>query len=127
MLRTAANEAGGFIASCRNPIPARMVAERAVLGGISQALEVGRAIVRAEPRGGEAVIDGDLRGDGRQIIAEARWLATALVYTKEAFDCGTHRDRGAGREHRRARDERVHGARARRRADRDLSRRDHDA
>ena len=38
-----------------------------------------------------------------------------------------HRDRGAGRDHRRPRLERVHGARARRRADRDLSRRDHHA
>ena len=87
-LRTAANEAGGFIASCRNPIPARMVAERAVLGGISQALAVGRAIVRAEPRGGEAVIAAICEATGGDIIASGTVAGTGLVYTKEAFDCG---------------------------------------
>ena len=64
-LRTAANEAGGFIASCRNPIPVRMVAERAVLGGISQALARGprhRARGTARRRRGHR---RDLRGDRR--------------------------------------------------------------
>jgi uncharacterized protein len=87
-LRTAANEAGGFIASCRNPIPVGMVAERAVLGGISQALEVGRAIVEAEPRGGNAVIEAICAATGGGIIASGTVTANTLAYTKEAFDCG---------------------------------------
>jgi uncharacterized protein len=87
-LRTAANEAGGFIASCRNPIPVRMVAERAVLGGISQALEVGRAIVEAEPRGGDAVIEAICAATGGGIMASGTVTANTLAYTKEAFDCG---------------------------------------
>jgi DUF917 family protein len=87
-LRTAANEAGGFIASCRNPIPVRMVAERAVLGGISQAINVGRAIVGAEARGGDAVTEAICKATGGSIIAEGSVAAAGLTYTKEAFDCG---------------------------------------
>ncbi|HMK85474.1 MAG TPA: DUF917 family protein [Steroidobacteraceae bacterium] len=87
-LRTAANEAGGFIASCRNPIPVRMVTERAVLGGITQALDVGRAIVRAEPKGGEAVIEAICETTAGAIIAAGTVVSTQLAYTKEAFDCG---------------------------------------
>jgi DUF917 family protein len=87
-LRTAANEAGGFIASCRNAIPARLVAERAVLGGISQALKVGRAIVRAESRGGDAVIAAICEATGGTIIASGSVTRTGLAYTQEAFDCG---------------------------------------
>lgn len=87
-LRTAANEAGGFIASCRNPIPVRLVSERAVLGGISQAIDVGRAIVSAEPRGGDAVIAAICAATGGDIIASGTVARTNLAYTKEAFDCG---------------------------------------
>jgi DUF917 family protein len=87
-LRTAANEAGGFIASCRNPISVRRVAERAVLGGISQALAVGRAIVEAEPRGGDAVVAAICAATGGDIIASGVVKRTTLAYTKEAFDCG---------------------------------------
>jgi len=87
-LRTAANEAGGFIASCRNAIPVRVVAERAVLGGISQALKVGRAIVGAEPKGAEALIAAICEATGGAIIASGTVTRTGLVYTKEAFDCG---------------------------------------
>ena len=87
-LRTAANDAGGFIASCRNAIPARMVAERAVLGGISQAIAVGRAIVSAEPHGGEAVLAAICEATGGRIIAGGTVTRTGVAYTKEAFDCG---------------------------------------
>ena len=87
-LRAASNEAGGFIASCRNAIPASMVAERAVLGGISQALSVGRAIVRAEPRGGDAVTEAICESTGGAIIASGTVIRNGLAYTPEAFDCG---------------------------------------
>jgi uncharacterized protein len=87
-LRTAANDAGGFIASCRNAVPVRLVAERAVLGGISQALSVGRAIVAAERKGGEAVIEAICASTGGTILASGTVVRSALAYTKEAFDCG---------------------------------------
>ena len=87
-LRTASNEAGGFIASCRNAIPVKWVAERAVLGGISQALKVGRAIVAAESRGGDSVVAAICEATGGNILAKGTVLRTGLEYTKEAFDCG---------------------------------------
>ena len=88
VLRTASNEAGGFIASCRNAIPVKWVAERAVLGGISQALKVGRAIVAAESRGGDAVIAAICEATGGTILATGSVVSSGLAYTKEAFDCG---------------------------------------
>jgi uncharacterized protein len=87
-LRTASNEAGGFIASCRNAIPVKWVAERAVLGGISQALKVGRAIIAAEARGGDAVIAAICEATGGTVLAKATVVSSGLAYTKEAFDCG---------------------------------------
>ena len=48
---------GGFIASCRNPVRASYVRTHAALGGISRALALGRAILEAEPKGGESVVD----------------------------------------------------------------------
>ncbi|CAJ8798380.1 OsrF protein [Burkholderia pseudomallei] len=44
VLRKAADMAGGFIASCRNPIRASYVRRHAALGGISRALALGEAI-----------------------------------------------------------------------------------
>jgi hypothetical protein len=88
VLRTASNESGGFIASCRNAIPVKWVAERAVLGGISQALKVGRAIVAAEARGGDAVIAAICEATGGTLLAKGTVVRTGLEYTKEAFDCG---------------------------------------
>ena len=69
-LRTAANDAGGFIASCRNAIPARMVAERAVLGGISQAIAVGRAIVAPSRAAAKRSLAAICEATGGTIIAE---------------------------------------------------------
>src|SRR5580692_2351138 len=45
VLRTAADMSGGFIASCRNPVPASYVRKNAALGGISIALALGQAIL----------------------------------------------------------------------------------
>src|SRR5258707_14471533 len=56
ILRKAADMAGGFIASCRNPVRASYVKKNAALGGISRALALGHAIRKAEPAGGAAVI-----------------------------------------------------------------------
>jgi uncharacterized protein len=57
ILRRAADMSGGFIASCRNPVPASYVKQHAALGGISIALALGEAIIAAEPKGGAAVIE----------------------------------------------------------------------
>ncbi|MGF9565401.1 DUF917 domain-containing protein [Neorhizobium sp. JUb45] len=89
VLRTAADQSGGFIASCRNPLRASYVRNHAALGGISLALTLGEAIIEAEKRGGSAVIDAICKTTGGAIIAEGEITAKDVVYTQDAFDIGT--------------------------------------
>lgn len=89
VLRTAADQSGGFIASCRNPLRASYVKANAALGGISLALALGEAITQAESRGSHAVIDAIVKTTGGVILAEGMITRKAVVYTNEAFDVGT--------------------------------------
>ena len=89
VLRAAADQSGGFIASCRNPLRASYVREHAALGGISLALALGEAIIAAEAKGGRAVIDAICKTTAGEIIAEGEVTKKAVVYTPEAFDIGT--------------------------------------
>ncbi|WP_454853657.1 DUF917 domain-containing protein [Rhizobium binxianense] len=89
VLRAAADQSGGFIASCRNPLRASYVRENAALGGISMALALGEAIIAAEKKGGPAVIDAICKTTGGHILAEGTITKKEVVYTKEAFDIGT--------------------------------------
>ncbi|MDW5499494.1 DUF917 domain-containing protein [Pseudomonas lundensis] len=85
VLRKAADMAGGFIASCRNPIPAAYVRQHAALGGISQAIALGESILAAK---GNGVVDAICRHTGGQIIGSGVVAANSLRYTEEAFDVG---------------------------------------
>ncbi len=89
VLRAAADQSGGFIASCRNPLRASYVRKNAALGGISMALKLGEAIIEAEKRGGSAIIDAICKTTGGHILAEGTITRKDVVYTKEAFDIGT--------------------------------------
>ncbi|WP_375449605.1 DUF917 domain-containing protein [uncultured Devosia sp.] len=89
ILRTAADQSGGFIASCRNPVRASYVRDNAALGGISLALALGEAIIAAEGKGPGAVIDAIVKTTGGAIVARGTVHAKDVVYTKEAFDIGT--------------------------------------
>jgi DUF917 family protein len=89
ILRTASDMSGGFIASCRNPVRASYVKQHAALGGISIALDLGAAILAAEPKGAAAVIDAICRTTGGAIIGQGRVVKKAVNYTSEAFDIGT--------------------------------------
>lgn len=89
ILRTAADMAGGFIASCRAPVRASYVRQHAALGGISLALELGAAIKRAAPAGAHAVLDAICMTTGGAFLIEGSVSAVNVVYTKEAFDIGT--------------------------------------
>lgn len=88
VLRTAADMAGGFIASCRNQIRAGYVREHAAIGGISRALELGEAILAAEPKGGSAVVEAICHNTGGDIIKSGKVVSNSLRYTNEAFDVG---------------------------------------
>ena len=88
VLRKAADMAGGFIASCRNPIRADYVKKHAALGGISRALDLGAKIIAAEPKGGSAVIDTICATTHGQIIGSGKVTRNTSRYTEEAFDVG---------------------------------------
>ena len=98
ILRKAADMAGGFIASCRNPVRASYVKQHAALGGISRALELGRAIMTAEAKGGRAVIDAICRTTSGTILGEGKVIRKAVRYTDAAFDIGTIAIRCGARE-----------------------------
>ena len=98
VLRRAADMAGGFIASCRNPVKASYVREHAAVGGISKALALGEAILAAESRGGSAVVDAITKTAEGAIIGSGKVSANSLKYTSEAYDIGVVEvGSGAGR------------------------------
>ncbi|MGB7194195.1 MAG: DUF917 domain-containing protein [Collimonas pratensis] len=88
ILRKASDMSGGFIASCRNPIPASYVRSHAALGGISMALALGEAIIAAQGAGGKAVVDAICNQTGGSIICSGKVARNTLKYTNEAFDIG---------------------------------------
>jgi uncharacterized protein len=88
VVRAASDASGGFIASCRNPVAAGYVRQHAALGGISIALELGRAITDAEPRGPQAVLDAICTHLSGEIILSGRVADKTLKYTSSAFDVG---------------------------------------
>jgi len=88
VLRTAADQSGGFIASCRNPLRASYVKRNAALGGISMALKLGEAMIAADGKGPGAVLDAIVRTTGGSIIARGYVTEFDVTYTKEAFDIG---------------------------------------
>ena len=88
VLRTASDQSGGFIAAARNPVRASYVREHAAVGAISLALDLGEAMVAAESRGAEAVIDAVVEGLGGRILTRGRVLAKELRY-EHAFDIGS--------------------------------------
>ena len=96
ILRAAADQSGGFIASCRNPVRAGYVAGHAALGGISIALALGAAMLGAGPGGGPAVVDAICAATGGAIVARGKARRKAVRYTPEAFDIGTIAIEGEG-------------------------------
>ena len=76
---------------CRRP----MCKKNAALGGISIALALGEAILNAEPKGGNAVIDAICRETQGEIIGSGKVVREVGRLYPEAFDIGTIRI-GAG-------------------------------
>lgn len=88
ILRTAADMAGGFIAAARHPLPAKYIREHAAIGGISIALELGRAILKVEPEGPEAILKAVVRKTKGKILGRGIVTAKQVRY-ENAFDIGT--------------------------------------
>jgi uncharacterized protein len=87
VLRTAAVASGGFIAAARNPLPAAYVREHAAVGAITFALQLGEAILAAEPGGAEATIDAIVSTLGGRILGRGEVRAKRLR-TEGGFDVG---------------------------------------
>jgi DUF917 family protein len=87
ILRTAAEQSGGFIAAARNPLPATFVKDHAAVGAISFALALGEAILAAEPSGAQAMIDATANHLGGAIIATGP-VRSKELRTEHAFDIG---------------------------------------
>ena len=88
VLRTAGDMAGGFIASCRNPVRASYVRDHAALGGISRALALGEAILDAEAAG-RPVLHAIVDHLGGEIVGRGTVTANTVAYTAAgAFDIG---------------------------------------
>lgn len=87
VLRTAAVASGGFISAARNPLPASYVREHGAVGAISFALELGEAMLAAEPEGAAAVIESiaDTLGGG---IACRGTVREKRLRTEGGFDIG---------------------------------------
>ncbi|WP_337101940.1 DUF917 domain-containing protein [Paenibacillus sp. YIM B09110] len=88
ILRTASDMAGGFIAAARHPLPAKYIREHAALGGISIAIELGKAIIEAEPQGAEHVLQTICGHTGGKLLARGR-ITKKDVHYAGAFDLGT--------------------------------------
>ena len=87
VLRTASSESGGFISAARNPLPASFVAAHAAVGAISFALDLGDALLAAEPRGAAAMIDAAVEHLGGTILARGE-VREKELRTENAFDIG---------------------------------------
>ncbi|WP_169084403.1 DUF917 domain-containing protein [Paenibacillus sp. PL91] len=88
ILRTAADQAGGFIASARHPLPASYIKEHAAIGGITIAIELGKAIIAAQPQGAQAVIDTIVTQTKGNILGQGI-VTRRDVHYSGAFDIGT--------------------------------------
>ena len=88
VLRTAAEQSGGFISCARNPLPASFVAEHAAVGAISFALALGEAILAVENEGPRRMIEVTAEHLGGALIAEGA-VRSRVLRTENAFDIGT--------------------------------------
>jgi DUF917 family protein len=96
VIRAAAVQAGGVVAVARNPVSVAECRERAAVGGISFALELGRRVTDARSeRGGRATVEAAAEFLKGEDIGEGRVVAVKRE-TVGGFDIGTVRisDRG---------------------------------
>ena len=88
VLRDVSVRVGGFIAAARNPVEAAWVKKHAAIGAITYALDLGRAMRKAEASGPAAVINAACAQTGGTIIAEGPVRITSPRRTEGGFDHG---------------------------------------
>lgn len=87
ILRTVSVESGNFITCARHPIQASYVKNTAACGGISQAMRVGQAMLEAEARGADAVLEAVLSTAQAEVVGRGKVRVNEYV-TRGAFDLG---------------------------------------
>ncbi|WP_145023297.1 DUF917 family protein [Paenibacillus sp. Y412MC10] len=85
MVRKASVEAGGLVAVARNPVTAAYAKQNGAPGAISQAIEVGRALLGAK---GEEAIEAVVAKLGGRIVAAGE-VTDFQIETTGGFDVGT--------------------------------------
>lgn len=85
MIRRASIEAGGLVAVARNPVTVAYARQHGAAGAISQAIEVGRALLS---RQGEAAIDSVVSELGGKLVT-AGTVTDFQLETTGGFDVGT--------------------------------------
>jgi len=93
LVRAAAEAAGGLVAVARNPVPVRWLARHGAVGGLTQALELGRVMIEARPGGGPAVAERVCERLGGRVAARGEVEAIELQ-TRGGYDVGIARVAG---------------------------------
>jgi len=70
LIRQASVLAGGGVAVARNPVRASYVKDHGAPGALQQAIEVGKAILARQARGGEAMAEATAQALGGEIVAQ---------------------------------------------------------
>jgi len=89
VLRDVSVRVGGFIAAARNPVEAAWVKKHAAIGAITYALDLGRAMRKAEANGPQAVIDAACAQTGGTILGEGPVRISTPMRTEGGFDHGS--------------------------------------
>ena len=89
VLRDVSVRVGGFIAAARNPVEAAWVKKHAAIGAITYALDLGRAMRKAETIGPQAVIDAACAQTTGTILAQGPVRITTPMRTEGGFDHGS--------------------------------------
>src|SRR3982074_3246895 len=89
ILRDVSVRVGGFIAAARNPVEAAWVKKHAAIGAITYALDLGRAMRKAEASGPRAVIDAACTQTRGTLLAEGPVRLTSPMPPEGGFDHGS--------------------------------------
>jgi DUF917 family protein len=89
VLRDVSVRVGGFIAAARNPVEAAWVKKHAAIGAITYALDLGRAMRKAEAKGPQAMIDAACAQTGGTILGKGPVRITTPMRTEGGFDHGS--------------------------------------
>lgn len=89
VLRKASDLSGGFFASARNPLSVKFLKENSVVGGYTLAIELGEAVLKAQPDGPEAVLEAILNQTNGEVLGTGKVTENNVAYSEEGtYDIG---------------------------------------